>query len=261
MKQLAPSPLLLLTLFTILLHSSQLVADDRAGAPTYQIEVVKTYPHDAQAFTQGLLYHDGFLYESTGLNGRSSLRKVELETGKVLKLRRIKSQFFAEGLALWNGKLIQLTWQAGLAFVYDRDSFRQVKTMSYPGEGWGLTRYGSQLVMSDGSSELRFLDPATFHEIRRIQVHDAGKPVLKINELESIKGEIYANLWQENRVARINPKNGKVTAWLEMAKLAPKKYRDNDQAVLNGIAYDAARDRIFVTGKMWDKLYEIKVVE
>lgn len=228
------------------------------AADTYR--VVHSYPHDPHAFTQGLVYADGHLYESTGLQGHSSLRMVDVETGRVLQELPVASQYFAEGLAAWGSTLIQLTWQEHTAFIYDRFSFRQLKTQSYKGEGWGLTTDGKELILSDGTAGLRFLDPITFRELRRVMVKDNGVPVLRLNELEFVKGEIYANIWYSDRIARISPVSGKVLGWIDLAGLLPRTGRTDPQAVLNGIAYDAAHDRLFVTGKLWPRLFEIKVV-
>ena len=225
--------------------------------------VVNVYPHDPQAFTQGLIYIDGHLYESTGLEGRSSLRMVDLKTGKVEQRADLPQQYFGEGLAPLPSSastLIQLTWQNHVAFVYDRFSFRQLRTISYPWEGWGLTEDGKSLILSDGSATLRFLDPATFKELREITVKDGGKPVDKLNELEYIHGQIYANIWYSDKIARISPATGKVLGWIDLTGLLSSDEHTNPDAVLNGIAYDAAHDRLFVTGKLWPKLFEIKVV-
>jgi glutaminyl-peptide cyclotransferase len=222
--------------------------------------VVNTYPHDPHAFTQGLVYVDGHLYESTGLNGRSSLRMVDITTGQVQQKFDLPQQYFGEGLAPWGSTLVQLTWQNHVAFVYDRFSFRQLRTIPCPWEGWGLTEDGKALILSDGSSTLRFLDPETLHERREITVKDHGKPIDKLNELEYIRGEIYANIWYSDRIARISPATGQVLGWIDLAGLlTPAEHADPD-AVLNGIAWDAAHDRLFVTGKLWPKLFEIKLV-
>ncbi|MGH9752589.1 MAG: glutaminyl-peptide cyclotransferase [Blastocatellia bacterium] len=230
-----------------------------SGVTTYTYEVIKAYPHDKKAFTQGLVFHQGVLYESTGLEGSSSLRRVELETGKVLKKIDVPAQFFAEGLALFNGHLYQLTWQTQQGFVYDLDSFEKLREFSYAGEGWGLTRDANSLIMSDGSSRLRFLDPHTFDVQRMITVQDGRRDVAQLNELEYIKGEIYANVWQTNRIARIDPQSGRVSAWIDLSGLLPSEARLDPDAVLNGIAYDETSDRLFVTGKRWPKLFEIKL--
>jgi glutaminyl-peptide cyclotransferase len=221
--------------------------------------VINSYPHDQQAFTQGLIYIDGHLYESTGIAGRSSLRMEELETGRILKFHDVPGKYFAEGLTDWNNTLIQLTWETHVAFVYDRSSFHLLRTFNYTGEGWGLTHDTKNLILSDGTATLRFFDPATFHEVRRVTVKDQGKPVTQLNELEFIHGEIYANVWHSDRIARISPSTGKVRSWIDLTGLLPASKRSDPEAVLNGIAYDAAHDRIFVTGKLWPKIFEIKI--
>lgn len=230
-----------------------------ARVAAFGYEVVKSYPHDANAFTQGLVYHQGIFYESTGLNGGSSLRRVEIATGTVLKKVDVASQHFGEGLALLNGRLYQLTWQSQLAFVYAEDSFSLLDTLSYVGEGWGLTQDGNSLIMSDGSDQLRFLDPATFHVQRTIQVQDNGRSIRNLNELEYIHGEIYANIWQTDRIVRIDPRSGRVTAWINLTGLLTPEDHQRPVDVLNGIAYDEAGDRLFVTGKLWPKVFEIKL--
>lgn len=222
--------------------------------------VVHTYPHDPNAYTQGLIYLDGHLYESTGLNGRSSLRMVDLETGHVLQQLNVPAKYFAEGLAPWGSTLIQLTWQAHIAFVYDRFSFRLLRTLHYAGEGWGLTEDGKDLILSDGTANLRFLDPRTFREVRRVVVKDHGTPVTQLNELEYVHGQIYSNVWHSDRIARISPETGQVLGWIDLSGLLSDDQHPDPEAVLNGIAYDAAHDRLFVTGKLWPKLFEIKVV-
>jgi glutamine cyclotransferase len=228
------------------------------AADTYRI--VHTYPHDPQAYTQGLVFVDGHLYESTGLNGRSSLRMVDLEAGRVLQSAPVPSQYFAEGLAAWGSTLVQLTWQSHVVFVYDRFSFRLLRTMHYPGDGWGLTEDGRSLILSDGTATLHFLDPQTFREIRHVVVKDRGAPVTELNELEYVRGQIYANVWHTDRIARIAPATGQVLGWIDLTGLLAPGEVSDPEAVLNGIAYDAARDRLFVTGKLWPKLFEIKVV-
>jgi glutamine cyclotransferase len=225
----------------------------------FSYEVINTYPHDRAAFTQGLVYHQGILYESTGLNGQSSLRQVELETGRVMKKVDVPSVHFAEGLALFNNRLFQLTWQTQTTFVYDLDSFVQLKTLSYSGEGWGLTHNGQSLIMSNGSNQIRFLDPETFQVQRTISVTDNDRAVSMLNELEFIKGEIFANIWLTDRIARIDPTSGKVTGWINLAGLLPLQDRGGAD-VLNGIAYDEAGDRLFITGKLWPKLFQIKLI-
>jgi len=222
--------------------------------------VVHVYPHDASAFTQGLVFVNGHLYESTGLTGRSSLRMDELESGKVLQRYAVPDKYFAEGLTNWGSTLIQLTWQTHTAFVYDRFSFRVMKSFSYDGEGWGLTQDGHRLILSDGSATLRFLDPESFKVEGRITVRDHGVAVKELNELEYVRGEIYANVWHSNRIARISPATGEVLGWIDLTGIIPASELSSDEAVLNGIAYDAKTDRLFVTGKLWPKIFEIQVV-
>ena len=231
----------------------------RSRAPVAGYRVVHVFPHDSEAFTQGLVYLDGLFYEGTGLNGRSTIRKVKIETGQVMQLHRLDSQYFGEGIAILNDTLFQLTWQSGIAFLYDRTTFTRTGTFSYTGEGWGLTHDGRRLIMSDGTATLRFIDPASHKEISRLAVRDGGKPVLNLNELEYIKGEVFANVWQTDRIARISPKTGEVTGWIDLKGLLPASEQAPD-AVLNGIAYDAAGDRLFVTGKLWPKVFEIRIV-
>jgi glutaminyl-peptide cyclotransferase len=230
-----------------------------APAPTFKYRVVRSYPHDRQAYTQGLVYREGVLYEGTGLNGQSNIRKVRLETGEVLQTRRLDARYFGEGIAIVGNNLIQLTWQTEVGFVYDLATFEPRSTFKYPGEGWGLTYDGKRLIMSDGSPVLRFLDPTTLHETGRLTVRDAGIPVEELNELEVVKGEIYANVYQTERIARISPKTGLITGWIDLSGLLTPHEAAGTE-VLNGIAYDAAKDRLFVTGKLWPKLFEIQVV-
>jgi glutaminyl-peptide cyclotransferase len=229
------------------------------AVPTYRYAIVATYPHDPAAFTQGLQYLDGFLYEGTGLNGRSSIRKVKLDTGAVVQRRDVAPQYFGEGITVWKSTLLELTWQSGMAFTYDVATFAPRRTFTYQGEGWGLTHDASSLVMSDGSSQLRFLDPETFVERRRVNVTSEGKAVTSLNELEFVKGEIFANIWQTDLIARIDPTSGVVKGWINLSGLlSPRERAGTD--VLNGIAYDASRDRLFVTGKLWPKLFEIRLI-
>ena len=230
-----------------------------AGADdTYRI--VHAYPHDPHAFTQGLVFVDGHLYESTGINGQSSLRMVDLESGRILQEQPIDSKYFGEGLTAWASTLVQLTWQSHVALVYDRFSFRLLRTFPFAGEGWGLTQDGKSLILSDGTSTLRFFDPATFKELRRIKVTDRGRPVAEINELEYVDGQVYANIWHSDRIARISPGTGRVLGWIDLKGLLPDTERSSEEAVLNGIAWDAGHHRLFVTGKLWPKLFEIEVV-
>ena len=235
--------------------------EDQAGAtaPVARVETVRVYPHDPTAFTQGLVFHDGVLYESTGRYNESTLRRVELQTGKVLQKVDVPPQHFAEGLALLGGKLYQLTWQDKVGFVYDLATLQQSGTFGYAGEGWGLTTDGTSLIMSDGSNQLRFLDPQTYQVTRTVDVRDGDEFIQQINELEWVRGEIWANVWHSDRIARINPQTGQVVGWLDLADLYPEAQRTDGEAVLNGIAYDPQGDRLFVTGKLWPALYEIRV--
>ena len=230
----------------------------KAAAPVAGYRVVNVYPHDRRAFTQGLEYVDGVLYEGTGQNGQSGIRKVKLETGEVLQHQPLDAKYFGEGITVWKDTIVQLTWQAETGFVYDKTTFKQTRTFSYPGEGWGLTHDGTRLIMSDGSAAIRFLDPSSFQETGRVTVRDKGVAIAKLNELEFVKGEILANVWQTSRIARISPKTGDVLGWIDLTGLLdPREAVGTD--VLNGIAYDAKGDRLFVTGKWWPKLFEIKV--
>lgn len=228
--------------------------------PRATFRIVRVFPHDRAAFTQGLEYRDGSLYEGTGLYGRSSIRKVTLETGAVVQQRPVPERYFGEGITLWKDELIELTWRSGVAFVYDRATFERKRTYTYAGEGWGLTHDARSLIMSDGTASLRFLDPASFAERRRITVTDGGVPVPSLNELEYVKGQIYANVWQTNLIARIDPATGRVLGWIDLTGLlSPADAAGTD--VMNGIAYDPGHDRLFVTGKLWPKLFEIRVIE
>jgi glutaminyl-peptide cyclotransferase len=231
-----------------------------AATPEYGYRVVHVYPHDRTAFTQGLEYRGGFLYEGTGLEGRSVVRKVKLETGEAIQQIRIPPQLFGEGITVINQRIVELTWKAQAGFVYDQDSLRQLRTFQYPGEGWGLTNDGQQIYMSDGSSEIRCWDAVTLQEKRRLKVRDGAKPVAMLNELEYVRGEIYANVWQTDRIVRISPADGRVLGWIDLAGLLSEQDRSQQVDVLNGIAYDSFGDRLFVTGKLWPKLFEIKLV-
>lgn len=228
-----------------------------ASAPVWPHDVVRAYPHDREAFTQGLVFRDGALFESTGLNGQSSLRQVDLATGRVTRRMAVDRRYFAEGLAAWGPNLVQLTWETGIAFVYDRATFKLLRTFTYQGEGWGLGDDGRQLVMSDGTATLRFLDPATFAVTRRVTVTDGARAIDRLNELEVVDGLIFANVWLTERIAVIDPTTGHVVGWLDLTDLVPRGVSGN--AVLNGIAYDGGAKRLFVTGKLWPTLYEIRV--
>ena len=233
----------------------------QSGPAYYGYRLVNAYPHDSRAYTQGLVYRDGFLYESTGLNGRSTVRKVRLQSGEVVQEHRVDARYFAEGLTDWGSRLIQLTWQTNVGFVYDLATLKQVRTFSYPGEGWGLTHDGKRLIMSDGQAagQLRFLDPVSFKETGRLTVRDNGQPVKDLNELEFVRGEVFANVWQTDRICRIDPQSGKVVGWVDLSGLLPAAQRPELDAVLNGIAYDAGGNRLFVTGKLWPRVFEINL--
>jgi glutamine cyclotransferase len=223
------------------------------------VRQVKTYPHDPQAFTQGLVWADGRLYESTGRFGESSLREVTLETGEVVRRVDLPERYFAEGLALLGDRLYQLTWQNGVGFIYDRATFAKVDSFTYQGEGWGLTTDGTSLILSDGSSALRFIDPESYAVTRTVEVKDGDRYVEQLNELEWVKGEVWANVWHQDQIARIDPATGRVKGWLDVAQLLPDARARDAEAVPNGIAYDAAGDRLFLTGKLWPVLFEVSV--
>ncbi len=228
--------------------------------PIYTYQIVDTYPHDPNAFTQGLIYADGVLFEGTGRNGQSSLREVDLETGQVQRQVELPEQFFGEGITLFGDRIYQLTWQSQQGFVYDAETFRQLDTFTYPTEGWGLTHDGSRLIMSDGTPTLYFLDPQSLQETGRVTVRYGDQPVVRLNELEYVDGEVYANIWQTNTIARIDPHTGQVVGWIDLTGLLQPADVTQPVDVLNGIAYDAARDRLFVTGKLWPKLFEIDLL-
>ena len=228
----------------------------------YGYKIVNTYPHDKGAFTQGLVYEDGRLYEGTGRKGKSTVRRVELKTGKVEHFEPLPRQLFGEGIAILGDRIYQLTWKSGRGFFYDKKTLRRVGTFRYRGEGWGLTSDGRHLIMSDGTPIIRYLDPKTFREVGRIRVTSEGRTVAKLNELEYIGGEIFSNVWETNRIARISPETGRVVGWIDLRGLL--RFRDRNPLKdmhLNGIAYDPAGDRLFVTGKNWPKLFEIKLIK
>ena len=263
-------PVLLDNMRTVIVGAALLVCGcgpttQAGGTPEYGYQIVHTYPHDRSAYTQGLFYLDGFLYEGTGIEEQSSIRKVRFETGEVLQRRNIPGQYFGEGIINWKDRLIELTWRTEVGFIYDLAGFTPRGEFKYPGEGWGLTVDGKRIIMSDGSAQLLFWDPETLRETGRITVTDQGEPVQSLNELEWVKGEIYANVYQTDRIARIDPKTGKVVGWIDLTGLLTPADRIADGPeetdVLNGIAYDAAHDRLFVTGKRWPKLFEIRLVK
>jgi len=230
-----------------------------AVVPKHGYQIVNIWPHDSNAFTQGLILADGKLLESTGQEGSSSLRIVELETGKILKKVDVPLPYFAEGIAVLNGKIYQLTWQHQLGFIYDSQTLKRTGEFNYEGEGWGLATDGRSLILSDGSNRLRFIDPSDFRVIKTITVLDGNRPVTNLNELEWVQGEIYANIWHDQRIAVINPQTGRVTSWIDLTGLMPEGELPDEEAVLNGIAYDQANNKLLVTGKLWPRLFEIKV--
>jgi glutamine cyclotransferase len=223
----------------------------------YKYNVVNVYPHNKSAFTQGLVFEGGFLYESTGRYGQSTLRRVELETGNITQLHSLPDQFFGEGITIFEDKIVQLTWKSGKGFVYDRISFDLLQEFEYPTQGWGITHNGSALIMSDGTATLYFLDPETFQTIGQVEVHDE-EPVDDLNEVEYINGSVYANIWKKDQIAIINPETGQVTGWIDLSGINDSE--KTTENVLNGIAYDQNGNRLFVTGKRWSKLFEIELV-
>jgi glutamine cyclotransferase len=231
-----------------------------SGLPVYDYRIVNVYRHDPHAFTQGLVFEEGVFYEGTGLWGESSLRRVEPENGAVLQILSLPKQYFGEGITIWEDRIIQLTWKSRVGFVYDKDSFELLDTFGYPTEGWGITHDGTKLIMSDGSSTLYFWDPETLEEVGRVHVRDDRGPVNMLNELEYVRGKILANVWQTDRIAVIDPETGRVTGWIDLAGLLQPEDHNQQVDVLNGIAYDADGDRLFVTGKWWPKLFEIVLI-
>lgn len=232
-----------------------------AAPKRYGYRVVKSYPHDKEAFTQGLVYHDGVMFESTGQETRSSLRKVNLETGEVLNQLNLETRFFAEGIAIKGEKLYQVTWRNKVGFVYNKNTFELINKVGYQTEGWGLTTSGENLVMSDGTNILYIIDPESFSVISTLEVYDTRKKVMDLNELEFINGEIWANIWQTDLIARIDIQSGKVTGYIDLSRILNDPGTDTQINVLNGIAWDSKSNRIFVTGKNWPKLFEIKLTE
>jgi glutamine cyclotransferase len=229
-----------------------------AQIPVLSVKLVRAYPHDPHAFTQGLEYYGGYLYESTGIAGQSTLRKVALQTGAVLQKVSLPPQYFGEGLTILHGKIYQLTWLSKKGFVYDLRSFRQIGEFPYYSEGWGLTHDDKSLIMSDGTNKIRYIDPVSFSVTRTMEVYAGGEGVVNLNELEYIKGEIFANIWHSARIARIDARSGQVLAWIDLTSIVSKE-QHSDEAVLNGIAYDKIGDRLLVTGKNWSKVFEIKL--
>jgi len=246
----------------VVIGSAALVLLNNKPADTapvnYTYEVINVYPHDPNAFTQGLIMEEGVLYEGTGLYGSSTLRRVDLETGNVLQTYELSDDFFGEGITVFGGKIIQLTWQSQKGFVYDKQSFDLLEEFSYSTQGWGITTDGTKLIMSDGTANLYFLDPENFEVTGQVEVRD-DEPVMRLNELEYINGEVYANVWQTDKIAIINPDTGQVTGWIDLTGIYTPETSDSNN-VLNGIAYDAEGDRLFVTGKRWSQLFQINLI-
>lgn len=270
-KDLSLSPTIILVLsevisFFLLFSTIILICSVASHAatpsiPVYDYQIVHSYPHDTKAFTEGFFYRDGYFYESTGLNGRSSIRKVDIESGKTLQKMDIGKRYFGEGISDWKGKIIGLTWKSGLGFVWNLKTFRQVKSFDYDGEGWGLTHNDQYLIMSDGTPVLRFIDPENLTTVRKITVTAHGEELPELNELEWVDGEIFANVWQTNKIVRIDPETGKVTGIIDLTGiLAQAGKLPSPIDVLNGIAWDEEHRRLFVTGKLWPKIFEITLI-
>jgi glutamine cyclotransferase len=249
------------TLRILVLASFVLSTAGALAAPVFGYKVVAKFPHSTESYTEGFFYLNGMFYEGTGLKGHSEVLVTQPETGKVLQRLELPAQYFGEGIVDWGPNLYEWTWQTHIGFVYDRFSLHKIREFTYDGEGWGMTRTPKQIITSDGTSTLRFRDPATFQEVRHIVVRDGKLPVEQLNELEYIKGEIYANVWHSDRIARISPQDGHVIAWIDLTGILPDDQRVNAESVLNGIAYDAQHDRLFVTGKQWPAIFEIKILE
>lgn len=248
------------TCWALLLAAGAPIVAAPAAVPVYGYDIVRVYPHDPHAFTEGLFYLNGQIYESTGLNGASSVRKEQLDTGKVLQELKLPARYFGEGIVNWDRELVELTWRAQVGFVYDLATFARLRQFSYVGEGWGLTQNGRWLIMSDGTAQLRYLDPHTLAQVGQLEVTYEGQPLTNLNELEWVRGEIFANIWQTNWIARIDPNSGEVVGLIDLSGiLAASEQVPGQTDVLNGIAYDAERDRLFVTGKNWPKLFQIRL--
>jgi glutaminyl-peptide cyclotransferase len=237
-----------------------LLPADGVAAPVSGYRVVAKYPHSTDSYTEGFFYLDGLFYEGTGINGHSAVMAIQPETGKTLQRVDIPQQYFGEGIVDWGPNIYEWTWESHVCFVYDRFALRLVKQFTYTGEGWGMTRTAKEIITSDGTATLRFRDPNTFKETRHITVKDGTKTIEQLNELEYIKGEIFANIWHSDRIARISPRDGRVIGWIDLTGLLPENQKINNESVLNGIAYDAQHDRLFVTGKQWPAVFQIKIV-
>ncbi|MFH1313839.1 MAG: glutaminyl-peptide cyclotransferase [Candidatus Eisenbacteria bacterium] len=263
LKTLVPIVLVLIAaalLYTRFRSKPQPVALPSSGLPVYTYKLVNTYPHDPDAFTQGLVFENGFLYEGTGIEGESTLRKVELETGAVLKMYELPDHLFGEGITIFGDRIVQLTYTSRVGFVYDKATFELLREFSYPTQGWGITHDGTHLIMSDGTSELHLLDPESLEEVSTIRVHAGGIPVEGLNELEYVRGEVFANVRPTQRIARISPSTGDVTGWIDLKWLQSAQDPKGKWGVLNGIAYDGQNDRLFVTGKHWPRIFEIDLI-
>ncbi|MEM7009570.1 MAG: glutaminyl-peptide cyclotransferase [Thermodesulfobacteriota bacterium] len=253
--------LLTLAICVLVFCGKDTYAQESGAAPVYGYKVVNTYPHNTDSFTQGLVIDNGVLYESTGLNGKSGIQVVDIETGEILRSHKISDRYFGEGIAIVDNHIIQLTWRAKKGFVYDKETFDPIKTFTYKTQGWGITYDGTHLIMSDGSDKLYFMNPKTYKVVGELQVYDQRGKVGRLNELEFIDGQIYANIWGTEKIAIINPKTGIVNSWIDLSGILNKADIKTRIDVLNGIAYDKEQNRLFITGKLWPKLYEIQIVK
>lgn len=231
------------------------------NAPIAGYQVIAKFPHSTENYTEGFFYLDGIFYEGTGLEGHSQVLATQPQTGKTLQHVEIPPEYFGEGIVDWGPNLYEWTWKSHICFVYDRFSLRPIKQFTYTGEGWGMTHNKTEIITSDGTSTLRFRNPATFAETHHIVVTDGGKEITNLNELEYIKGEIYSNVWHSDRIARISPRDGHVISWIDLTGILPADQKINEESVLNGIAYDAGHDRLFVTGKQWPTIFQIKAID
>ncbi len=257
---LKPFLLMLIVISAVVFVLFRMSGKNPDTSETYTYKIINTFSHDQEAFTQGLVFEDGFLYEGTGRYGQSELRRVELETGSVRQIYELSPDFFGEGITIYGDRIIQLTYRESVGFVYDKETFQLLRQFNYPMEGWGITHDGRHLIMSDGTSALYFLDPETFEQVRRIRVYEGNVPIWGLNELEYVEGQIYANIWPTERIVRVAPDTGQVMGWINLEGLLPRKDRTEYVDVLNGIAYDEKNGRLFVTGKYWPKLFEIELI-